>query len=244
MLSNSTQMGGPLRFALDHFSNEQQCRDLIDLELSGGILGDGYLGKASPHSKHELFQGLSVFSAVKLAEKGKVPVKVAALYYDLSEQVRQQVKLYFKLEELYFDFTHLVCRTPVASDSSVDRVDLSHPVHSDNCILKPDASCIKETPAYTWRDYSSILYLNEEFEGGEFIMTDSSARRVKMKLKPKCGRLVSFSAGKECLHGVKPVSKGRRCAMALWFTLDPNHNEKLRQQAGKILKRLLEKDEL
>ena len=48
---------------------------------------------------------------------------------------------------------------------------------------------------------------------------------VQVQVRPECGRLVSFSAGKECLHGVKPVTRGRRCAMALWFTLDPAYDE-------------------
>ena len=37
--------------------------------------------------------------------------------------------------------------------------------------------------------------------------------------------MVGFSAGKENMHGVTPVTKGRRCAVALWFTLDPVHQE-------------------
>ena len=61
------------------------------------------------------------------------------------------------------------------------RLDLSHPVHGDNCLLHEDGSCIKMAPAYTWRDYSAILYLNEDFEGGQFIMTDDTARRVKVR---------------------------------------------------------------
>ena len=45
-------------------------------------------------------------------------------------------------------------------------------------------------------------------------------------VSPKCGRLVAFSAGKENnMDGVLAVTKGRRCAVALWFTLDPNHEE-------------------
>ncbi len=32
--------------------------------------------------------------------------------------------------------------------------DLSHPVHSDNCILDDlTGECNKVAPAYTWRDY-------------------------------------------------------------------------------------------
>jgi len=45
-------------------------------------------------------------------QERKLPLRSAELYYDLSERVRLQVKAYFKLErELYFDYTHLVCRT-------------------------------------------------------------------------------------------------------------------------------------
>ena len=34
------------------------------------------------------------------------------------------------------------------------------------------------------------------------------------------------------MHGVKPVIRGRRCAMALWFTLDSNYDEKVSCFAG------------
>ena len=68
---------------------------------------------------------------------------------------------------------------------------------------------------------------------------------LQVQVKPRCGRLVSFSAGKECLHGVKPVTRGRRCAMALWFTLDPNYDEVVRvsiqhlQLSGYFLEKML-----
>ena len=77
------------------------------------------------------------------------------------------------------------------------RSDLSHPVHSDNCILDDYGECHKVPPAYTWRDYrymsyrctkggwsrvkghsvvpcSALLYLNGDFEGGEFFYAHSS----------------------------------------------------------------------
>lgn len=44
-------------------------------------------------------------------------------------------------------------------------------------------------------------------------------------VKPRCGRLVGFSAGSENLHGVRSVQRGRRCALGLWFTLNPFHEE-------------------
>lgn len=39
-------------------------------------------------------------------------------------------------------------------DKQGDRTDPSHPVHVDNCILNAEAMvCVKEPPAYTFRDY-------------------------------------------------------------------------------------------
>lgn len=35
-----------------------------------------------------------------------------------------------------------------------NEIDLSHPIHADNCLLDPEANeCWKEPPAYTYRDY-------------------------------------------------------------------------------------------
>lgn len=58
---------------------------------------------------------------------------------------------------------------------------------------------------------------------------------LQEKVVPKCGRLVAFSAGKENMHGVLAVTKGRRCAVALWFTLDPEHRESTFPAAENIL---------
>jgi hypothetical protein len=44
-------------------------------------------------------------------------------------------------------------------------------------------------------------------------------------VKPRCGRMVGFSAGSENLHGVRSVQRGRRCALGLWFTLNPFYEE-------------------
>lgn len=61
-------------------------------------------------------------------------------------------------------------------------------------------------------------------------------------LKPRCGRLVGFNAAE--LHGVRAVSRGKRCALAMWFTLDLNHKELARIQAQKMLDNMPDKKEL
>lgn len=50
--------------------------------------------------------------------------------------------------------------------------------------------------------------------------------------------MVAFSAGEENLHGVKAVTKGRRCALAMWYTLDTNHRERERDFAESVLENL------
>jgi phosphoribosylanthranilate isomerase len=68
--------------------------------------------------------------------------------------------------------------------------------------------------------------LNEDFEGGEFVFAaDLTAKNIQSLVKPRCGRLVGFSSGSENLHGVRSVQRGRRCALGLWFTLNPFYEE-------------------
>ncbi|XP_041837682.1 prolyl 3-hydroxylase 1 [Melanotaenia boesemani] len=233
----SKQLNGSQRVLLDGVTTNDECRELHSLSNAAALKGDGYSGRPSPHTPSEMFQGVTILKAVKLGQEGKVPLKSARLFFDLGEKVRKVLESYFRLESpLYFSYSHLVCRSAI-DEKQEDREDLSHPVHVDNCVLVPERSeCVKEPPAYTHRDYSAILYLNDDFEGGEFIFTELDARTVTAEVHPRCGRVVGFGAGKENPHGVRAVTKGQRCAVALWFTLDPAHQEKERIQAQDMLK--------
>ncbi|XP_004559938.1 prolyl 3-hydroxylase 1 [Maylandia zebra] len=233
----SKQLNGSQRVLLDGVITDEECRELHRLSNTAALKGDGYRGRPSPHSPSEMYQGVTVLKAVKLGQEGKVPLKSARLFFDLSEKVRKVLESYFRLDTpLYFTYSHLVCRSAI-DEKQDDRKDMSHPVHVDNCVLVSEVNeCVKEPPAYTYRDYSAILYLNEDFEGGEFIFTELDAKTVTAEVHPKCGRVVGFGAGKENPHGVKAVTRGQRCAVALWFTLDPAHEEKERIQAQDLLK--------
>lgn len=125
------------------------------------------------------------------------------------------------------------------SDSPMNRTDFSHEIHADNCLISNDGFCHREDPAYTWRDYSAILYLNDDFDGGEFFFVENQRKRhVQGVVRPRCGRVVAFSAGGENLHGVAGVRNGKRCAAALWFTHDENYLEYERIMADTVLTRV------
>ncbi|KAM3923246.1 prolyl 3-hydroxylase 1 [Leptodactylus fuscus] len=244
VVMNSKTLNGSQRVVTDGVISEDECRELLRLTNAAASAGDGYRGTISPHTPNEKFTGVTVYKALKLGQEGKVPLRSAYLYYNVTEKVRRVVESYFRLDSpLYFSFSHLVCRTAI-EEKQADRSDLSHPVHADNCILNAEAlMCIKENPAYTFRDYSAILYLNGDFEGGHFYFTELDAKTITAEVKPQCGRMVGFSSGAENPHGVKAVTKGQRCAVALWFTLDPRHNERERVQADDLIKMLFSPEE-
>nr|XP_023827325.1 prolyl 3-hydroxylase 2-like [Salvelinus alpinus] len=239
LIQNSQALNGTQRVLLDDVMSVEECAELKNLAHTVTMAGDGYRGKMSPHTPNERFEGATVLKALQYGYEGRVPLKSARLFYDVSERARRIIESYFLLNStLHFSYTHLVCRTAITGQQD-HRNDLSHPIHADNCLLDPEANeCWKEPPAYTYRDYSALLYLNGDFEGGEFIFTEMDAKTVTAQVKPKCGRMVGFSSGGENPHGVRAVTRGQRCAVALWFTLDPLFRELERLQADEVVQAL------
>ncbi|KAG8130217.1 hypothetical protein E2320_016813 [Naja naja] len=180
---DSHQLNGTQRVVFDRVLTESECKDILRLSKAAGGTGDGYRGRRSPHTPHERFEGLTVTKALQLAEESSMNWKDTKLLLQASEKSRKIVESYFTPgKNLYFSFTHLVCRT--ATDGEQEgRMDLSHPVHADNCLLDPEGNtCWKEPPAYIHRDYSAILYLNEDFQGGNLFFTEMDAVTLTVSL--------------------------------------------------------------
>ncbi|KAL6489509.1 hypothetical protein MHYP_G00032500 [Metynnis hypsauchen] len=225
-------LNGTNRVVLDGVLSQSECDTVMQLASVAASVGDGYKGRRSPHTPHEKFEGLTVLRALKLAQDGIVNQSDARLLHEIGERARTLMHSYFRSHStLYFAYTHLVCRSAIPGHQD-GRLDLSHPVHVDNCILEPETrQCWREAPAFTHRDLSAILYLNEDFEGGELFFTDRDAKTVTARVKPSCGRLVGFTSGPVNPHGVTAVTAGRRCALALWFTTEKHHRDMEREQA-------------
>ncbi|XP_054477587.1 prolyl 3-hydroxylase 3 [Anoplopoma fimbria] len=225
-------MNGTNRVVLDGVMTEKECDRLLHLATAAVSAGDGYRGRRSPHTPHETFEGLTVLRAVKLAQDGMVNQSDARLLHELGERVRVLLHSYFRSpSELFTSFTHLVCRSAIAGDQE-GRLDLSHPVHVDNCLLEPETNqCWREPPAFIHRDLSAILYLNDNFDGGDLFFTNRDAKTITARVKPSCGRLVGFSSGPVNPHGVTAVTSGRRCALALWFTKQKIYRDMEREEA-------------
>jgi predicted 2-oxoglutarate/Fe(II)-dependent dioxygenase YbiX len=75
-------------------------------------------------------------------------------------------------------------------------------------------------------EYSSILYLNDDYSGGELYFEE-----LDLLIKPKVNQLVFFPSGSEFRHEVKPVINGDRYTLASFYTTDKivGLHEKIRE---------------
>lgn len=64
------------------------------------------------------------------------------------------------------------------------------------------------------RDISMVIYLNDNFEGGEIVFPHQA-----ISIKPRKGMMVAFPSTHHFLHGVNPVTNGVRYAIVNWFSL-------------------------
>lgn len=78
--------------------------------------------------------------------------------------------------------------------------------HSDN-------SDHDGTPnAFEINKYVGILYLNNNYEGGELYFPDHN-----IEFKPQMGQYIMFPGGHENIHGVKEITKGTRYTMVSFW---------------------------
>ena len=92
---------------------------------------------------------------------------------------------------------------------------LHMPAHADNA--NPDGSA----HGMAWRNFSSIVYLNDDYDGGELYFT-----ALDMQIKPKAGMLVAFTAGFHHEHAVLKVTRGERITMPAFYTFDASHADR------------------
>jgi hypothetical protein len=86
--------------------------------------------------------------------------------------------------------------------------------HADN--VEPDG----RPNATPHRCFSSLIYLNDSYEGGETYFPGYGVR-----LKPETGALVLFGAGPHYVHGVTRIRRGLRYTYAGWFTFDKDRED-------------------
>jgi predicted 2-oxoglutarate/Fe(II)-dependent dioxygenase YbiX len=81
----------------------------------------------------------------------------------------------------------------------------------------------------TDRDLSMVFFLNNDFEGGDFVFPE-----LKVRVRPEPGMLVCFPSNHHYCHGVEPVIRGKRYSIVTWATVKgfPSMDE-INQQLSK-----------
>jgi predicted 2-oxoglutarate/Fe(II)-dependent dioxygenase YbiX len=121
--------------------------------------------------------------------------------------IEEFVKLCFIDRPIYIDSLHLVRWT--------EGYQL-HP-HADS--EEPDG----RPHPFPWRDFGTVTFLNEDFEGGTLYYPNKN----NLKVPAATGYTAIHAGSVDCLHGVTPVTKGVRYTIASFLTYDPRHEYKI-----------------
>lgn len=62
---------------------------------------------------------------------------------------------------------------------------------------------------FNYHTWTSIIYLNDNFEGGETVVGDK-------RISPEQGKMITF-AGSQIEHEVLPILEGDRYTVAVWY---------------------------
>lgn len=140
------------------------------------------------------------YSSINLIE-----IEALLILQFMRRRIAERIRGFYGLKQpIYSDNIQLV-HWPVGRDM---------PAHADNA--NPDG-----TPnEYPHRDFGAIVYLNDEYDGGEFYF-----EKLKWEIKPRAGMLLAFPGDLQHFHGVKKVLRGDRYTAASWYTRDERHRD-------------------
>lgn len=118
------------------------------------------------------------------------------------DKARVAVEGFYNAQRLYTDALHVVGWPQ----------GWQMPPHADN------AHESGEQHEFHWRDYSGVLYLNGDFDGGGLYLP-----KQDILIQPPRGMFVSLPCGLSHMHGVTEVTLGLRITLAFFLTADYSH---------------------
>lgn len=88
--------------------------------------------------------------------------------------------------------------------------------NSHTPVLHADKQNLDGTPKQGFEnfDISSVLYLNDDFAGGDLVFKNTGLR-----ISPKPGLIAVYSGGIENIHYVDKILSGNRWACPMWFSI-------------------------
>ena len=219
---------------------------MIDNPLSyilirSNIINETGLREIRHHIETSQKTDLSVFDPQKSNETGTKQWRVDKNVRDT--QHVEMGSLFPKIVDLFKDTVREIINPFYGvqiSESEVPQI-LSYTVGGHYC-PHIDGESLWQTPdgEFIWkkstdRDLSIVFYLNDDFEGGDFIFPDH-----KIRVRPEPGMLVCFPSNHHYKHGVEPVTKGKRYSIVCWaqvkgFQTMEEQNRELSQKYDMVI---------
>ena len=126
----------------------------------------------------------------------------ASWVHSVSLRCKEKIEVDLRTPELFVESVLLACLWP--GDS--------HIPHADNSRREHGRWLPNHTPQ---RDYTALVYLNDNFTGGELVFPDRDVVII-----PKSGLFVGFPSNHKFVHAVPNVLSGKRYSLPVWFTMD------------------------
>lgn len=152
------------------------------------------------------------FNDVTIPVENIVDKVISEKMLDIISRTRRVIESAFNTRSQYLDHSSI----------SIWPTGMDLGAHADNMFWDTG-----EKNYVPHRTYSAVLYLNEDYMGGEFcwhdLEEDKDGRKsvpIVEMLKPEPGTLIAFGAGIEYIHSVLRVKDGTRWTVPLWFTDD------------------------
>ncbi len=206
---------------------------LSNILIEPQVLTPEALQELQEHARNSQTTDLSVFDPDKTNETGETSWIVDKDIRDT--QIIEFGPLFPKIEELFKNIVkHII--NPFYGievwDSEVPQflkynVGGHYKPHIDGRSIWFAPNGDKIWRKSTDRDLSIVLFVNDDFEGGEFLFPD-----LHIQVKPKPGLLVCFPSDQNYLHGVAPVTKGTRYSIVTWARVK---GQKTKEQEDKEL---------
>lgn len=134
-----------------------------------------------------------------------MPPKILKLMEKIRRRSAKHIKDHYGITDpVYADTLQLVRWRP--GDQQAAHADCEEPDGRPN-----------QTP---WRAFASIIYLNDEYEGGQIYFPELGLRP---ELKPRL--MAYFPSTANYLHGVEPITSGIRYTFSCFYTFDPRRHD-------------------
>jgi len=172
----------------EHTLSIKECAFLIDLYDRYSELSD-----RRDYSRRPLLHYYTVRA---------VDSESASWVYGVSLRCKEKIEVDFRTPELFVESLFVACLLP--GDS--------HIAHADNERREHRRWVPNHTPQ---RDYTGLVYLNDNFTGGELVFPDRDVVII-----PKPGLLVAFPSNHKFVHAVRKVLSGKRYSLLVWFTVN------------------------